>query len=71
MLNFDWAASISPAEAKYFFYALFAIIAVLVLLIPNDYVFLGLKPAERTWCRNLKLWALVALASLTWVYVIF
>ncbi len=68
MLNFDWLADVSQESAKTVFFILFAIIALIVSFISNDYVFLGLPPEERKWWKNLKLWALAVLASLAFVY---
>ena len=56
MLNFDWLADISMPVAKSFFLILFAMIGILVLLIPKDYIYEGLK--VRHWYHNLKLWAI-------------
>jgi len=41
----------------------------LVLLIPNDYIYKGLK--KRRWWLNLKLWALGDLAFIFITYYIF
>jgi len=71
MLNFDWLAGISQETAKMIFLALFAFIALLILFIPNDYIFRGLEKEKRRWWNNLKLWAIGALALLFFTYYIF
>jgi hypothetical protein len=69
ILNFDWLAGISIGAAKNVFLVLFVLIGILVLLIPNDYVFQGAK--KRRWWLNLKLWALCDLAFIFITYYIF
>lgn len=71
MLNFDWASGISQESAKLVFYMLFILIGVLVLLIPNDYVYEGVEEEDRHWWMNLKLWAITVLAFLFLTYLIF
>ena len=71
MLNFDWASGISQESAKLIFYVLFILIGVLVLLIPNDYVYEGVEEEDRHWWMNLKLWAITVLAFLFLTYLIF
>ncbi len=71
MLNFDWLAGVSADTAKYIFYILFLLIAILVLLIPNSYIFLGLPQDQRHWWKNLKLWSILVLMCLAMVYYIF
>ena len=69
VLNFDWLAGLSVGAAKNVFLALFVFIGILVLLIPNDYVFKGVE--KRKWWLNLKLWALGDLAFIFITYYIF
>ncbi len=69
ILNFEWLAGVSIGAAKNVFLILFVLIGVLVLLIPNDYVFQGAK--KRKWWLNLKLWALADLAFIYITYYIF
>lgn len=69
MLNFDWLADISMPVAKSFFLILFAMIGILVLLIPKDYIYEGLK--VRHWYHNLKIWAIGLLLFISYVYYIF
>lgn len=69
VLNFDWLAGLSVGAAKYVFLGLFVLIGILVLLIPNDYIFKG--EAKRKWWLNLKLWALGDLALIFVTYYIF
>ncbi len=71
MLNFDWLANVSQESAKIIFLALFVLIGVLVLFIPNDYIFKGVEKSERHWWMNLKLWALTVLAVLFLTYYAF
>jgi len=69
ILNFEWLAGVSIGAAKNVFLALFVLIGILVLLIPNDHVFQGVK--KRKWWLNLKLWALGDLAFIFITYYIF
>jgi len=69
ILNFEWLAGVSIDAAKNVFLVLFVLIGILVLLIPNDYVFQGVK--KRKWWLNLKLWALGDLAFIFITYYIF
>ena len=69
VLNFDWLAGLSVGAAKNIFLALFVFIGILVLLIPNDYIFKGVT--KRKWWLNLKLWALGDLAFIFITYYIF
>jgi uncharacterized membrane protein YhaH (DUF805 family) len=69
MLNFDWLSGISMTGAKAIFIGLFALIGILVLFIPNEYVYQGLK--EHRWYHNLKFWAWALLFFIASVYYIF
>ncbi len=69
ILNFEWLTGVSIGAAKNVFLVLFILIGILVLLIPNDYVFKGVE--KRRWWLNLKLWALVDLAFIFITYHIF
>ena len=69
VLNFEWLAGVSLGAAKNVFLILFVLIGILVLLIPNDYVFKGAK--KRKWWFNLKLWALCDLTFIFITYYIF
>ena len=69
VINFEWLAGVSLGAAKNVFLVLFVLIGILVLLIPNDYVFKGAK--KRKWWFNLKLWALCDLAFIFITYYIF
>ena len=71
MLNFDWLAGVSQETAKMIFLGLFILIAIIVLFIPNDYIFQGVEKKDRHWWNNLKIWAIVVLASLFFTYLIF
>ncbi len=69
ILNFEWLAGVSISAAKNIFLVLFVLIGILVLLIPNDYIYAGVK--KRKWWLNLKLWALGDLAFIFITYYIF
>jgi len=69
ILNFEWLTGVSIGAAKNVFLLLYVLIGVLVLLIPNDYIYEGLK--KRKWWLNLKLWALGDLAFIFITYYIF
>lgn len=71
MLNFDWLSGISQETAKMIFLVLFIIIGMLVLLIPNEYAYEGMKKSDRHWWNNLKLWSLASLSILFFIYYIF
>ena len=71
MLNFDWLSGISQETAKIIFLVLFVIIGMLVLLIPNEYAYEGIKKSDRHWWNNLKLWSLASLSILFFIYYIF
>lgn len=71
MLNFDWLSGVSQENAKNIFLILFVIIGFLVLLIPNDYAYEGVKKSDRHWYNNLKLWSLGSLTILFVIYYIF
>lgn len=71
MLNFDWASGISQESAKLIFLVMFVLIGILVLFIPNDYIFKGVEEKDRHWWKNLKLWAITVLAILFLTYYIF
>ena len=69
VLNFEWLSGLSIGTAKNVFLVLFVVIGIMVLLIPNDYVYQGVK--QRRWWLNLKLWALADLALIFFTYYIF
>ena len=69
VLNFEWLSGLSIGAAKNVFLVLFVLIGILVLLIPNDYIYQGVK--RRRWWLNLKLWALADLALIFLTYYIF
>lgn len=71
MLNFDWLSGISQETARYIFLGLYVLIGGLVLLIPTDYTYVGVKKEDQHWWNNLKLWALCSLAILFFIYYIF
>ena len=71
MLNFDWLAGVSQESAKMVFLVMFVLIGVVILFIPNDYIFQGIEENRRHWWNNLKLWAIGALALLFFTYYIF
>ena len=53
ILNFEWLTGVSIGAAKNVFLVLFVLIGILVLLIPNDYVYKGID--KRRWWHNLRL----------------
>lgn len=69
ILNFEWLAGVSIGAAKNVFLVLFVLIGILVVLIPDDYIYAGVK--KRKWWLNLKLWALGDLAFIFITYYIF
>lgn len=71
MLNFDWLSGVSQESAKNIFLVLFVLIGILVLLIPNDYAYEGVKKSDRHWYNNLKLWSIGSLTILFFIYYIF
>lgn len=71
MLNFDWLSGISQETAKNIFLALFLFIMVLILIIPNEYAYEGIKKEDRFWWNNLKLWSIFVMSILFFIYYIF
>ena len=71
MLNFDWLASVPVESAKWFFYGLFILIGLLIIIIPNEYIFEGIEVKDRHWWMNLKIWALAVLSILYYTYFLF
>ncbi len=69
MLNFDWLTGIPMGIAKGVFLVLFAVIGLLVLMIPSDYIYEGIENPR--WWHNLKLWAIADLAFIFITYYIF
>ena len=71
MLNFDWLSEVSQETAKMIFFLLYLLVGLLVLSIPNEYVFQGLPKEDRQWYRNLKYWSLAVLGILATIYYLF
>ncbi len=69
MLNFDWLGGIPIESAKWIFLILFMLIGVLVLFIPNKFIYEGLDKIR--WYHNLKMWAIGLLCFISVVYYIF
>jgi len=69
LLNFEWLTGVGMGASKNVFLVLFVVIAILVLLIPKDYVYEGVE--KRRWWHNLKLWAIGDLAFIFITYYIF
>lgn len=68
MLNFDWLSGVSPETAKMIFLGLYFFIGVMVLMLPNEYVYEGVKKEDRHWWNNLKVWSVAVLSILATVY---
>ncbi len=68
MFNFDWLSDISQETAKIIFLCLYAVIGLLVLLLPNEYIYQGMVKENRHWWNNLKLWAIAVLSILAAIY---
>ncbi len=68
MLNFDWLSDVTPETAKIIFIGLYVFIGVMVLMLPNDYVYEGVKKEDRHWYNNLKIWSVAVLSILATVY---
>lgn len=69
LLNFEWLTGIGAGTSKNIFLVLFVVIGILVLLIPNDYIYEGVENPR--WWHNLKLWAIGDLAFIFITYYIF
>ena len=69
LLNFEWLTGVGMGASKNVFLVLFVVIAILVLLIPKDYIYEGVE--KRRWWHNLKLWAIGDLAFIFITYYIF
>ncbi len=69
MLNFDWLADVPLGAAKWLFLVLFIGIGLIVLRIPDDYIYAGVE--QRRWWHNLKLWALGVLVFIFATYYVF
>ncbi|MBM1105135.1 hypothetical protein JQC67_03180 [Aurantibacter crassamenti] len=68
MLNFDWLSGVSAETAKMIFFGLYIFIGALVLMLPNDYIYEGIKKEDRHWWNNLKVWSIAVLSILATVY---
>jgi hypothetical protein len=69
LLNFEWLSGLGTGASRGVFLVLFVVIGILVLLLPKDYIYEGVK--NRRWWHNLKLWALGDLAFIFITYYIF
>jgi len=69
MLNFNWLADIPIDSAKWIFLILFILIGILILFIPNKFIYEGLEKIR--WFHNLKMWAIGLLGFIFVVYYIF
>lgn len=69
MLNFNWLADIPTDSAKWIFLILFILIGVMVLFIPNKFIYEGIEKIR--WFHNLKIWAIGLLGFIFVVYYIF
>ncbi|MCB0732312.1 MAG: hypothetical protein KDC88_14910 [Ignavibacteriae bacterium] len=66
MLNFNWLTDVSLDTARWIFLTLFIITGIIVLLIPQKYIYEGIKEI-RIW-HNLKLWTIVLLTFYFLIY---
>lgn len=69
MLNFDWLAGLPIGAAKWVFLGLFIAIGLIVLTVPDEYVYEGID--QPRWWHNLKLWAIGLLAFIFVTYYVF
>jgi hypothetical protein len=69
VLNFEWLTGLGMTASKSVFLILFVVIGVLVLMLPKDYIYEGVK--DRRWWHNLKLWAIGDLVFIFVTYYIF
>jgi len=69
MLNFNFLMNVSAVWAKVIVLVLFAVIFILVWILPNDYIFKGAP--DRKWYRNLKLWATFIIILYGYLYIRF
>ncbi|WP_339705208.1 hypothetical protein [uncultured Kriegella sp.] len=68
MLNFDWLSGVSAETAKMIFFGLYFLIGALVVMLPNEYIYEGIKKEDRHWWNNLKIWSVAVLGILATVY---
>ena len=68
MLNFDWLSGVSPETAKMIFFGLYIFIGIMVISLPNEYVWQGVEKEDRHWWKNLKIWSVAVLSILATVY---
>ncbi|MCM4165452.1 MULTISPECIES: hypothetical protein [unclassified Arenibacter] len=68
MFNFDWLSGVSQETAKMIFLSLYALIGILVLILPTEYVYQGIAKEDRHWWNNLKLWSIAVLCILASIY---
>ena len=69
MLDFSWLSSVSSETAKLVFLVLFVLIGILVIRLPEEYIWKGAP--RKIWWMNLKIWALFVLGTIFTTYVIF
>ena len=69
MLNFNFLANVPLIWAKVIVLILFAVIFILVWLLPMDYIYKG--ATDRKLIRNLKLWAALLVILYGFLYVHF
>ncbi|GBD94341.1 hypothetical protein BMS3Abin05_01947 [bacterium BMS3Abin05] len=69
MLNFNFLANVPLIWAKVIVLILFAVIFILVWLLPMDYIYKGAP--DRKLIRNLKLWATLLVILYGFLYVHF
>ncbi len=69
MLNFDWLADVPIGTAKWVFLILFMVIGLIVLMIPDEYIYEGVE--QPRWWHNLKAWEIGLLAFIFVTYYVF
>ena len=69
MLNFDWLADVSVETAKFIFLGMFALLGIMILIIPKEFIYKGIEKIE--WWHNLKIWSLALLSLIAYTYYIF
>lgn len=69
MLNFSYLNDIPETGVKLIFFLLFLIAAILIYMIPKEYITSGVEKPK--WYHNLKFWAVGVLSILSFLHIIF